>query len=287
MKMENEYLLVEAKAAGAELTRVYDKELGRECLWTADPAVWNRHAPVLFPVVGSCRNKEYRYKGVTYPLGQHGFARDAVFEVKEESDTKLVFELKDSEATRKVYPFAFTLTITYELSGKTVAVYYNVKNEASEEPMYFSIGGHPGFLYDGKLEDQIFTFDTDENLDRLMLNIKVGLFSREIQKDFVKGGEPIAVTPHIFDNDALVFHDFPFTTITLKNKNTGHGVAFELKGFPYVGLWSKPGAPYACIEPWFGLADYEDFFGELPEKAGIQTLKAGETFESCYRFTLI
>ena len=120
-----------------------------------------------------------------------------------------------------------------------------------------------------------------------MLNIKVGLFSREIQKDFVKGGEPIAVTQHIFDNDALVFHDFPFTTITLKNKNTGHGVAFELKGFPYVGLWSKPGAPYACIEPWFGLADYEDFFGELPEKAGIQTLKAGESFESCYRFTLI
>ena len=50
--LENEYLKVMVADAGAELSSVYDKETDTERLWDADPAVWNRHAPILFPFVG-------------------------------------------------------------------------------------------------------------------------------------------------------------------------------------------------------------------------------------------
>lgn len=282
--LENEFLKVTAKPEGAELTSLYDKQRTRECLWTADPAIWDRHAPLLFPVVGSCIKKEYRFQGKTYPMGQHGFCRDALFEVEEQTDTKVVFVLRDSEETRKCYPFHWTLKVTYTLEKNQVHTDYYVKNESENAPMYFSIGGHPGLLFDGELKDQEFRFNSKENLDRLLLNMQVGQFSRSIAKDYVKNGEPIAVTEHLFDDDALVFHNFKFTAIDLVNRNTGHGARVHLAGFPYVGLWAVPGAPYACIEPWFGLADYEDFKGELPEKDGIMTLEAQGEFTS--RFSI-
>ena len=89
--LENEFLKVSAEELGAELTSVYDKAQNRECLWTADPQWWDKHAPLLFPVVGSCIGKEYRFEGKTYPMPQHGFCKDAVFSVEEKTETKVVF----------------------------------------------------------------------------------------------------------------------------------------------------------------------------------------------------
>lgn len=284
--LENEFLLIEAKESGAELTRIYDKKVGRECLWTANPAVWNRHAPVLFPIVGSVRNKEYRHAGKTYFLGQHGFARDAVFTVTETCENSVTFTLTDSEETKKVYPFSFRLDLTYTLEGDQLHTDYKVTNPA-DETMYFSIGGHPGFLYDGDLHEQEIRFNSDEDLDRVVLNFEKGLFSHNIVKKFVEGGKPIKIDENTFARDAIVFHDFKFTVCDIVNANTGHGVSMDLTGFPYVGIWSKPAAPYACIEPWFGLADYEDFDGEIKDKTGIQTLPAGETFSCRYSVRML
>ena len=286
MILENEKLRVSAKAEGAELTSIYDKTLQRECLWTADPAYWASHAPVLFPVVGRCQGNRYRYRGQEYELGQHGFAKISVFEVEESTSNRLVFVLRDTEETRKAYPFAFCLRVIYELEDDQVTVRYEVENPSESEPMYFSIGGHPGFLFEGPLEKQIFTFSEKENMDRLLL-ADIGQFSRRVEKDYVKDGESIAITPTLFEHDALVFYGFRSEEIGLINKESGHGVIMNIKGFPYVGLWSKPGAPYACIEPWYGLADYEDFFGELPEKDGIESLEAGKTFVCSYRMKFV
>ena len=63
----------------------------------------------------------------------------------------------------------------------------------------------------------------------------------------------------------------------------------DLTGFPYVGIWAanKPGCPYACIEPWYGLADYEDFHGELPEKDGIETLPPSSAFRCAFRVQVL
>lgn len=285
--LENAFLKVSIKEVGAELASIYDKKVGRECLWVGDPAIWKGQSPLLFPVIGSCRNKEYRFEGKTYPMGQHGFAKYKTFAVKELTDEKAVMSIAADEETREVYPFEWELTVTYTLTEGNLAVAFEVINKQSERPMYFSLGAHPGFLFDGELEDQQITFNTNENMDRVLLNTEIWLFSRNVTKDYVKNGEPIAITPHIFDDDALVFHDFKFTKTGIVNKKTGHGVEMELSGFPYIGYWAKPGAPYVCIEPWYGLADFDDFFGELPEKDGILTLEAGKTFNAGYSLKFI
>ena len=76
--MENENLRVQISDHGAELSSIYDKAADREAVWIGDPAFWNRHAPVLFPFVGKVNGGFYTHKGVKYPMGQHGFARDNV-----------------------------------------------------------------------------------------------------------------------------------------------------------------------------------------------------------------
>lgn len=280
--LENDKLKVSVSEHGAELTSVIDKSLERECIWVADPAVWNRHAPILFPFVGNCRNKEYRFNGKTYPMTQHGFARDYDFTVVEAGADKAVFTLESTEEMKERYPFDWSLTMIYTLTDNQLKIEYYITNKDDKAPMYFSLGGHPGFMYEGNLEEQQFEINTDEDLDRLELNMQAALFSRNITRGFVKGGAPIVITPHIFDNDAMVFHNFRFTEIALVNRNSRHGVTMQLSGFPYIGLWSMPGAPYACIEPWYGLADFDDFFGELPEKDGVEMLEAGKTFEAGY-----
>lgn len=77
--MENEKLRVQISDHGAELCSIYDKEADREAVWIGDPAFWNRHAPVLFPFVGKVNGGFYTHKGIKYPMGQHGFARDKEF----------------------------------------------------------------------------------------------------------------------------------------------------------------------------------------------------------------
>ena len=59
--LENDCLKVTVSDHGAELISVFGKKLGREYIWNADPAYWNRHAPVLFPFVGSVKNKVYTH----------------------------------------------------------------------------------------------------------------------------------------------------------------------------------------------------------------------------------
>ena len=286
--LENDKLIVTAKEVGAELTRIYDKVHQRECLWNGNPEYWRQQAPTLFPVVGRCKNFEYRYKGKTYHMGQHGFVREAVFEVESQSDEQVVFVYKANEETRACYPFEFTLKITYTLEDDTVTTAYQVENGSDTEPMFFSIGGHPGFLFDGPIEEQVITFSEKENIDRVLLS-PAGQFSREVTKDYVKNGEPIALYQGIFVDDALVFHGFKSNRMGLVNQKTGRGVEMDLTGFPYVGFWAadKIGCPYACIEPWYGLADYEDFEGELPEKDGIEKLAAGGVFNCAFRVKVL
>src|SRR5699024_7785261 len=144
MKLENEYIIVQAKQQGAELTSIRMKEDNTEYLWNADPSHWNRHAPILFPIVGRLVNNTYFVDGTAYEMSQHGFARDMTFDIIHQTDTSVSFLLTSTEETLKKYPFLFSLTVTYTLVDTKVVVDYKVENTGKKE-MYFSIGAHPGF----------------------------------------------------------------------------------------------------------------------------------------------
>ena len=143
--LENENLKVTINYFGAELSSIQKKSTGTEYLWNADPAYWNRTSPVLFPIVGSLKGKEFQYGGSTYPMGQHGFARDMEFSLLSATETECWLELSSNEETLAKYPFAFRLEIGYRLEDQKLTVIWRVINE-DEKTIHFSIGGHPAFM---------------------------------------------------------------------------------------------------------------------------------------------
>ena len=74
--IENDILRLTVDTHGAEPVSVIHKPTGAELLWRGDPAVWGRHAPILFPYTGKLTGGKMIAKGVEYAGGQHGFARD-------------------------------------------------------------------------------------------------------------------------------------------------------------------------------------------------------------------
>ncbi len=286
--IQNSYLIIKADTAGAELTSIKDKVTGTEYLWNADPAFWKRHAPILFPVVGSLKEKSYTYQGKTYSLPQHGFARDMEFALLSQTDTELWFSVEANDTTRQVYPFEFRLELGYRLDGRKVTALWKVSNTGKDR-MYFSIGGHPAFLYplqpSEKQSDCYFGFDTKESLRYLLVNeqgLEVKLPKEEqyiLQSD--QGIVPI--DSHMFDRDALIIEDHQCHQVSLLDsaKKPYLRVSFDA---PLFGLWSPAGkkAPFVCIEPWYGRCDSSDFTGSLEEREYSNSLSAGEIFEKSY-----
>ncbi|TYV86957.1 aldose 1-epimerase family protein [Listeria monocytogenes] len=288
IKLENEVLLVEMKTAGAELTRIFHKDTGLEYLWNADSKFWGRHSPVLFPTVGRLVDDTYLVDGKQYHLGQHGFARDRDFQVIEQTENTVRFELDADEDSLAIYPYKFKLSIIYTIEKNTVAVSYEVENTDNKR-IYFSIGAHPAFhlpLADGTtFEDYYLDFGTEENLETLCLE---GPYrSGEIKKIVDEPARYLPLSYDLFKNDALIFEALKQKEMTIKSDKTPHFVKVSFPEFPFVGVWTaKPGTPFLCIEPWYGIADGAGESVELRDKAGIEHLEPEAVFASEYEITV-
>lgn len=284
--IKNEKLSVTIAAHGAELSSIYDKANDRELVWKADPAFWNRHAPVLFPNVGKYYGGHFTYNGTDYPMGQHGFARDTEFEQAASGENFVTYRLCADEESKKVYPFDFVLEITHRLNGNRLTVEWNVKNTDNKE-MYFTIGGHPAFnvnvLPDTDFEDYSLVFkEGTEKLYYVLLDAESGIAIGDKVYELELTDSKYALKKDMFDKDALVFDGGQIEWAALALPDGKPYIALESKGFPNFGIWSKPGAPYVCLEPWCGRCDNKGFEGEISEKPGIIALKAGETFKKSY-----
>ncbi|EOU2748569.1 aldose 1-epimerase family protein [Listeria monocytogenes] len=288
IKLENEVLLVEMKTAGAELTRIFHKDTGLEYLWNADSKFWGRHSPVLFPTVGRLVEDTYLVDGKPYHLGQHGFARDRDFQVVEQTEKSVRFELDADEDSLAVYPYKFKLSIIYTIEKNTVAVSYEVENTDNKR-IYFSIGAHPAFnlpLTDGTtFEDYYLDFGTEENLETLCLE---GPYrSGEIKKVVDEAARYLPLNYDLFKNDALIFEALKQKEMTIKSDKTPHFVKVSFPEFPFVGVWTaKAGTPFLYIEPWYGIADGAGESVELRDKAGIEHLEPEAVFASEYEITV-
>lgn len=287
--MENENLRVQISDHGAELSSIYGKAADREAVWIGDPAFWNRHAPVLFPFVGKVNGGFYTHKGVKYPMGQHGFARDNEFECIENTENKTVHRLVSTEETKKVYPFDFAFTVTQELSGRTLTITWKVENTGDDD-MYFSVGGHPAFMIPEQY-DIVFNKGlenhTETELEYVLIDPETaGVDVAHPRKLKLQDGR-IPYTRTLFDEDALIFDNTQVERVGVEVDGKPY-VTLTCKGFPSVGVWSKPkaDAPFVCLEPWIGRCDNVGFDGELKDKYGEQHLKAGETFQAGYTITI-
>jgi galactose mutarotase-like enzyme len=271
-------------AHGAELTGLQHPETGLEYLWQADPAVWARHAPVLFPIVGRLPHDTYLHRGQPYQLGQHGFARDREFTVLQHTATEVVFQLRDDEASRRVFPFAFELTIAYTLREAVLTVAWTVHNPSPGAELLFSIGAHPAFRCPRQpgedFSDYYFEFDHPVRLHRHLL---AGGLLTGATTPVPTEQAALPLSYDLFADDALVFKHYDFTRLTLRSRRSPEFVRLAFDGFPYLGLWTKgPGAEFVCVEPWQGIASSVGEPGELRDKEGILTLGPGQTFAAAY-----
>ncbi|SNR43670.1 MULTISPECIES: aldose 1-epimerase family protein [Hymenobacter] len=286
--LENEQCRVAVNTHGAELASFVRKDLDNlEYIWSADPAFWNRHAPVLFPIVGRLPQDQFTYQGQQYQLSQHGFARDQEFVLLRQTPAELLFELRPTEATRARFPFEFILRISYRLAGPQLTIGWEVENPGSGE-LLFSIGAHPAFrcplVEDESFEDYDFTFDHPVTAERHLL--EGGLLNGHTEP-LLEDQASLPLSYPLFAQDALVLKHFDFNHITLRSRRSGRGVRLRFDGFPFLGLWTKgPGSPFVCIEPWQGIASSTTDAGELADKEGILSLGPNQQFMTSYSITV-
>ena len=278
--LENDQIKISVDTMGGELHHITGKKEGTQYLSDGNPAFWKYHAPILFPIVGKLRDNSYTIEGKTYHLPQHGLARVREFQMVSQSANHLTFELSSSEDTLAIYPYPFVLRIIYRLEGNNLSVTYEVLNPNS------SIGAHPAFrgpLEEGEsLEDYSLVFDSKETASRIPLNTD-GLLKRD-NVPFLDRQNTIALSHELFSQDALIFESLKSCTVRLVSKNHKKGLVFDFSEFPYLGIWTIPDkkAPFVCIEPWMGHADYEDFHGDFTQKEGVLSLDTGEAFHCTY-----
>ena len=276
--MENERLLVAVSDHGAELCRIYDKKNRREVLWNADPAFWNRHAPILFPFVGKVRGGCYRHEGRTYEMKtQHGFARDMDFSCVSAGPDAVVHCLCPDEHTQSIYPFAFELRTECRLEGNVLKLCWTVCNRGDQK-MYFSLGGHPAFqvpaLAGTRRSDYFLTFDGQDELTYIQIDDQESLAFPDKKYRLALREGRCSIDDHMFDNDALIFEDGQVKQVGIALPDGTPYVTMRCEDFPFMGIWSKPDAPFVCLEPWVGRTDDAGFTGELKEKAGEYALEA-------------
>ena len=269
------------KAHGAELCSLKNTQ-GVELIWQAGDA-WPRHAPLLFPIVGRLKNDELRHKGVTYPMTQHGFARDQVFEWSERADTCCSLLLRDITATRTRYPFAFQLTVTYRLQQSALDVTLAITN-TGEDRLPASIGAHPAFnwpLVDGIAKNGYrLTFSDEETMP--VRRLKGGLLRAKAEPSPIRG-KTLALSESLFDDDAIIL-DRLASRFVVYGADRGPSLEVSWNGFRQLGIWSKPGgASFLCIEPWRGFASPLNFEGEFADKPGIMQITPGASQVLSYR----
>ena len=286
--LENETLVLTINSLGAEMVSLKEKSSEQEYLWNGDEKYWKRSSPVLFPLVGNYKNKECIYKGKSYPLSQHGFARDMEFACISQKEEEIWFSLHETEETLQKYPFAFCLEIGYRLFKNQIQVLWKVKN-TNKEKMYFSIGGHPAFLCplkEGEEQtDYHILFDSEEALEYALLD-ENGLKAYEGLKLPLEQGA-YRIPADMFDKDALIFEDYQVHRVSLLTPQKDPYVTLDFLA-PVLGIWSPAGkhAPFVCIEPWYGRSDAKDFDGTLEDRQWGNELEPEEVFEAAYTITI-
>lgn len=265
---------------GAQLSVLRD-DAGRELLWHGDASIWAGRAPILFPIVGTLAGGAYTLgKGAEarqFALPRHGFARGKRFDVITSNRSMAIFRLAADESTLAAYPFSFELDVSFELRAATLTVQATARNTGSGD-MPASIGFHPGFRWPldaaASRENHVLEFECDEPAPVRRITT-AGLLSSAVHPTPVQNRQ-LRLDDALFRDDVLIFDQLRSRSVSY-GADTPGAPRLTL-GFPdaaWLGVWTRPGAPFVCIEPWQGVTDPEGFAGELWDKPGIMRIPPG------------
>lgn len=243
---------------------------------------WKRHAPVLFPIVGKLKRSQTLINGRTYEMPQHGFARDMEYEPITKLDNFHSYVLKSNKYTMARYPFEFELYNTYRQEDNKLIFMYKVVN-TGQNNMPFCLGGHPAFKIDpDDLRKGNYYLEFEEEEEKAhFLYLVDGLVGTEYSKNLLINNKYLLLEEHTFDNDALIIKGIQNKRISLKNRRTKKKVlTLNYEGWPYLGIWSKAGAPFLCLEPWTSTADRVNSNNVFVQKTDLKILEPGDEFDN-------
>ncbi|WP_046865234.1 aldose 1-epimerase family protein [Microvirga massiliensis] len=272
--IESEALHAEISPRGAELTALRRIGTG-DLLWNGDPAFWTGRSPLLFPIVGRVRGNYIQVDDRHYPLPQHGFARTRTFTLIETARDRCRWSLPWDDDTLAQFPFPFRLEVSYHISGTTLAIAADVLNEG-DGILPVSFGYHPAFRWPlpcatGRAEHTI-TFSTSEPAG--IRRPVDGLLSANRYESPLEG-QSLVLRDGLFEAGALIWDELASRSVVYTAPGAPK-IIVEFDGLPQLGIWTKPGAGFVCIEPWHGYADPEGFSGEFRDKPGLAILGTHE-----------
>lgn len=269
-------LSAEINPLGAQLSVLRDAA-GRDLLWHGDPTTWAGRAPILFPIVGTLAGGSYRYGSQRYALSRHGFARNKPFEVIETAPTAAMFRLRADDSTRALYPFEFELDVRFDIRGAALSVVASVRNTGGEA-MPASLGFHPGLRwplpYDQPRAAHFLEFPDDEPAPVRRIDAD-GLLAPESHPTPVVQRR-LMLKDDLFASDVLIFDRLASRSV-IYGAETGPRIEVRFPDAGYLGVWTRAGAPFICIEPWQGVTDPAGFAGDIREKPGVFIVPPGSS----------
>lgn len=289
--LENDKLRAVIRPKSAELISLIKKDSNCEYLWNGDPKYWGWTSPLLFPIVGALRGNQYCYKGKTYTMKKHGFAKEKEFQLMNRTGSELWLKMEDDEKTYAVYPFHFRLEAGYRLNETGLEVMWRIYNK-EEDTMYFSIGGHPAIrcplqtMEDSKCSCYLGIESPDAQVQYIMVDPETSRIGKTLH-EFSQRDNMHAITRGMFDYDALIFEDYQIKTAFLAGKDKKPYIKMHTTA-PVTAFWSPcDEAPFICFEPWYGRGDGVDFDGNLEERAWEQRIEGKGVFEAFYELQVI
>ncbi|MBB4191817.1 galactose mutarotase-like enzyme [Rhizobium aethiopicum] len=272
IRIGNGDITVDVSSLGAEMQALTTND-GRSWLWTGDAAFWAGRSPILFPIVGKAPDDKLAIGGTVYPMAQHGFARRSEFALTASTATSCRHELAASAATRAVYPFDFLLAVEHAVEGHALTVTAEVSNR-DQQAMPFGLGFHPAFAW--PLPDasgRAHTVTLDNEGEPELVRLEGGLINpAPLPSPFVKGR--LELDHAMFEQDAMIFPEGAGEGLRYGAEG-GPALQFHFENLPNLALWTKPAAPFLCVEPWHGTAAQAGASSELSQRPSTTMLAPG------------
>ncbi len=286
VSIASDALTAQIDPLGAQLSSLKNRA-ALDLLWDGDPKVWAGRAPLLFPIIGVLAGGIYRLGSKSFQLPRHGFARDRMFSIENQDPRAARFRLNADAASLQVYPFHFQLDVSYAISGATLSVTTDISNQGDEE-MPASFGYHPGFRWPlpfGQPRSTHFIeFEKDEPAPARRIDA-AGLLTAERHPTPIVGRR-LNLSDSLFQGDVIIFEEIRSRSVSYGGAR-GPRIKIGFPDAPCLGVWTKPGAPFICIEPWHGITDPEGFCGDFKDKPGIFMLTPGASLCARMDITLI
>jgi len=275
------------KELGGNLTSINFN--GIEMLHQPDKDSWMGQDVDIFPFTARLKDGKYLVEGKEYSMKNHGLIRYLKPTVLfDDSDYKVV-TYTYSEDTLKQYPYKFRFTTIYQVRNNTVKITSKVEN-LDNKTMYFGLGWHPAIQIPHCVKDDKYCIDgsyidfgKETRFNRYFTDEKGNYITR---LGFYKKMKRMNLSKNKFiNNNSYILTTDDMDRLTLVRKD-GIEVSYDFDKAPILTIWTmEKSGDYICIEPWYGIPDYDKPVLEMKDKPLINSLSAGKSISYSYSMT--